>query len=758
MFYRGPVGVDRLALLGAVPLLVAASPLLAQNLQTPNAPDGVADALPPTPAPDAPLAEDEVGFTADALDYDDDSEVVTANGNVHMLRNGNRLRADSVTWNRQTGVVKAIGSVVVTNPGGDTAYGDSAELTDDLKDGVVEDMLLVLADGGRLAAMHGRRVAGVTTLQHAAYTPCSVVCDDGVTPREPVWKITAVRVIHDPQRHRVSYRDARLSLLGVPVLWLPTFSHPDGSGEGGASGLLVPKINYNRVNGFELAMPYYWQIAPNRDITITPHFYSKVAPMAEVKYRQLTSNGAFQIGGDLTYSKQVPIGSSTAVGNREIRGYLDANGQFQLGPDWTLSGSIRLTTDKTFLRRYDISSDDRLRSVLKAERITDDSYLSIAGWFFQSLRVGDKQGQSPIALPAIDYRRRLADPLLGGKIELQANSLAITRTGGQDTQRAFASARWDLRRLTTLGQEVTFTLYGRGDIYHSSDIDETATAVYRGEAGWNSRFIGAAAVDMRWPFIGELFGGTQQVTPHVQLAASPHTKNLPIPNEDARAIDLEDSNLFALNRFAGYDRWEDSARITYGLDYALTLPRFSLDGLIGQSYRLNARPSLFPDGTGLTDRLSDIVGRFTVKYGSFVSVTERFRLDKDTLKIRRNEIDMTLGSKKTYLTAGYLKLNRDITGTIEDLRDREEIRLGGRVQFLTHWSLFGATTIDLTSKGEDATSTADGFEPVRHRIGLAYEDDCFQFGVTWRRDYLAVGDARSGNTYQLSLAFKNLGR
>ena len=101
---------------------------------------------------------------------------------------------------------------------------------------------------------------------------------------------------------------------------------------------------------------------------------------------------------------------------------------------------------------------------------------------------------------------------------------------------------------------------------------------------------------------------------------------------------------------------------------------------------------------------------------------------------------------------------RDITGTIEDLRDREEIRLGGRVQFLKYWSLFGATTVDLTSKGEDPTALTDGFEPVRHRIGVAYEDDCFQLGVTWRRDYQAIGDARQGNTYQLSLAFKNLGR
>ena len=58
---------------------------------------------------------------------------------------------------------------------------------------------------------------------------------------------------------------------------------------------------------------------------------------------------------------------------------------------------------------------------------------------------------------------------------------------------------------------------------------------------------------------------------------TPPTPNLEIPNEDARPIDLEDSNLFALNRFPGYDRWEDSSRITYGRDWSLDRPNLSIE-------------------------------------------------------------------------------------------------------------------------------------------------------------------------------------
>jgi LPS-assembly protein len=178
---------------------------------------------------------------------------------------------------------------------------------------------------------------------------------------------------------------------------------------------------------------------------------------------------------------------------------------------------------------------------------------------------------------------------------------------------------------------------------------------------------------------------------------------------------------------------------------------------VGQSYRL-ARRSIFPEGTGLTDRLSDVVGKTRVRYGRFIDLTHRFRLDKDNLAVRRNEVDLTLGSEQTYIQAGYLKLNRNIDPLIEDLRDKEELRLAGRVLFERYWSIFGATVLDLTDEHEDPLSLADGFTPVRHRLGIAYEDECLELGLSWRRDYERIGTFRKGSTFVLRLALKGLGR
>jgi LPS-assembly protein len=619
-------------------------------------------------------------------------------------------------------------------------------------------MLVVLNHGGRMAAANGTRdVNGMITVYDAAYTPCAVTAMSGC-PKQPSWKITAKKVVYNPEKDRLYYTGARVSVFNFATIPLPKLSHPAGGGS--SSGLLMPDIRYSGTNGGSFSLPYYFNFGPNNDLTVTPQIFSKVAPLMKVNYRDLTSIGAFSIDAYATYSQRsddlsLPISVSS---EDAFRGYLDGVGRFQFDPNWSASASIRVSTDRTFLRRYDISRDDRLRNNMSVERVDSDSYLSISGWAIETLRVDDIQGAQPVALPEIDYRHRFEEGLFGGHIEAQVNTLALTRSAGQDTQRAFASLSWELHKITAGGQEVIFSAYSRADAYNASDTQETVVVSYRGEPGFHVRGIAAAAMEVRWPLIGPAFGGTQRITPRFQVVAAPKIANMEVPNEDSRAVDLDDSNLFALNRFPGYDRFEDSTRFTWGLDYSLYLRKFSIDSTIGQSYRISSRPTLFPDGTGLTDRVSDIVGRTDIRYSDFFKLTHSYRVDKDNLAIRRNEIDATIGSHSTYVLLGYLRLNRNITTALEDLQDREEARFGARVQLARFWSIFGSTLIDLTTHSIDPTSLSNGAQPVRHRVGVAYEDDCLRIGFTWKRDYQDTGDAKRGNSFLLSFAFKNLGR
>ncbi len=706
---------------------------------------------------DALDGEREIDFEANEILFDQDTDTVTAQGDVILEAGDQSVRAERVVWNRMSGEIVAEGSIRFVDADGNQLFTERLTLTDQLEAAAMSNLLLVFREGARLAANEARRnEEGDIALDKAAFSTCSVINEDGC-PKSPSWRVTAERVYYDRQTQRIRFRGAYLELFGARLLPLPGLSiRADGSAD---SGFFIPEIELTASNGVSISDSFYWRIAENRDLELTGYVYTATAPMVSAKYRQLAEKGAFQITGYGTYGSRLPLtatGQPNGPSRDDIRGYLAANGRFQFNENLSLSGSLRYASDRTFLRRYDISREDRIRSTVALEHIDENSYLSIAGWATQLLLVNQDQGQVPIALPLIDYRQRIEEPVLGGTVELQGNTLAITRTDGQDTQRAFARAQWNLRKITSLGQEVSFTALVRGDVYHSDQNDLTATALYAGTEGWQTRGVAMGAIDIKWPLIGEFMGGTQTITPRVQFVAAPSIRNLAIPNEDARAIDLEDSNLFALNRFPGYDRVEDGARMTYGADWQLNFPGWRISSTIGQSYRLSTEPVLFPDGTGLTERFSDFVGRTEVRYRDFLKLVHRFRLDKDGLAIRRAEVDATLGSDRTYVELGYLRLNRNIEQDFEDLQDREELRVAGRIAFANYWSVFGSAVVNLTDAAEDPTNGSDGFEPLRTRLGIAYADDCLEMGFTWRRDYIELADARSGNSFQLYFSLRNL--
>lgn len=726
-------------------------------------PTSAVQALPAAGQETAPAASDssptqEILFEADQLDYDVNTEVVTAEGNVTLVRDQQRLTADQIIYNRKTGFVEARGNVRVVDANGNVVTGDKVELTDTLRQGVVENILLVLTDGSRLAASTGTRAESRSELSRAVYSPCHL-CSEGSTKERPLWRLKAVKVQYDEERKRLTYRNATFEFLNVPILYLPYMSHsaPDVTK---ASGLLMPDISQSRALGLSLAAPYLWSISPSRDLTVTPTVYTEENPTLGLEYRQHVGSGAFRIGGVGTYASRDFVETDPRVmGNRgnDFRGYVYADGQLQHSARWRSSFDTMVAADDTFLRRYDITDDDVLRNSYRLEYFGARDYLTIETWAFQGLRLEDRFGETPIALPYVDYRWSSGLNPAYGEFGIRANAMSLIRTEAMDTYRVSTTADWQKQWISGMGQVLRLTGLLRGDMYYVNDAQTPDNPAYAGKNGWQGRVLPLGAAEVSWPLAGPSFGGYQTFTPIAQFVASTRGRNSVIPNEDSRAFDLEDSNLFDLNRFSGLDRWEGSTRTTYGMRWTWTGKTVSLAADIGQSYRISGANSsdLFPTGTGLSGNFSDYVGRASVRWGDYVDVVYRFRLDKANFAARRSELDAYVGKNGTYVTVGYTNLNRNIQ--LEDLEDREELRLGARVQIAKHWSVNGATILDLTNESQRPFSDADGFQPIRHSLGVAYEDECFKFSVTWRRRFTEDRDFERGSTVFFRFALKNVG-
>ena len=202
-------------------------------------------------------------------------------------------------------------------------------------------------------------------------------------------------------------------------------------------------------------MPYYFRLAPNRGLTVTPHVFTSVAPMAQAQYRALNSKGAYRIARLCHVSPKTRFPSDRrrrTTSQARFAAISTPSRGSSFDPNWSVTGSLRLTTDRTFLRRYDISDDDRLRSTVSVERI-DPQQLSRRSPAGRCRRCGSAtaRGCSRSRCPRSIIAAASTTAARRRDRAAAQHARASPRTAGQDTQRAFASARWDLRRMTPLG-------------------------------------------------------------------------------------------------------------------------------------------------------------------------------------------------------------------------------------------------------------------------------------------------------------------
>ena len=166
-------------------------------------------------------------FSADEVNYDNQLDVVIARGHVELSQSGRTLLADQVSYNQRSDTVTANGHVsLIEDATGATVFGNYVELHDNMKDGFIQDVRMLLADRSRIAGNTGRRYdANRTEIYHGVYSPCDLCKNNPSEP--PLWQIKAARIDHDKENQVIEFYNATLDLDGFPIMWTPYLSHPD---------------------------------------------------------------------------------------------------------------------------------------------------------------------------------------------------------------------------------------------------------------------------------------------------------------------------------------------------------------------------------------------------------------------------------------------------------------------------------------------------------------------------------------------------
>ncbi len=729
---------------------------------------------------------------ADELKYDYANDTVSAVGNVQIYYGGATVEADQVIYNKKTKRLQALGNAKLTEPNGRITYGQMINLTDDYRDGFVNSLKLEMPDDTRLAAARADRSNGdYEVMQSGVYTACEPCKDNPKKP--PEWQVRAARIIHDDGEKMIYFEDASIDLFGVPVAYFPFLSTPDSTVKR-KSGFLFPGFAYSTAYGASVEIPYYLNLAPDYDLTLYPRLTSLQGPLMEAEWNQRLGSGAYTIRAAGIYQLDPAFfAGEYGPGSREtqtFRGTVLTAGQFDITNQWVWGWTGVLVSDPTFINDYGLGRFNganldpfRTGTSESAEGISqlylvgrgERSYFDLRTIYYTGYSELDQQSQLPLVAPVLDYSNVLPHQVLGGELSYKVNLTSLSRqqasydpisqaavrngicaNGVAETAdpallnksncllrgipgvytRASAEVDWRRTIVTDNGQMITPFFQVRGDIASVDVANQAGVSNYIPVGNSElARVMPVAGVEYRYPFIDVQPWGTQTIEPIAQLVLRPNESNIgKFPNEDSQSLVFDDSDLFSINKFSGWDRVEGGGRLNAGLQYTAQFNQAgSLNALFGQSYQLFGINSYTVGDitntgvdSGLDKTLSDYVWRVAYQPNSTYMLLVRGRQDEATFAMQQFEVETRANFDRIGLN--FLYGDYAAQPQLGFLNRREGFLAGASFKVDANWVVLGSAGYDLI---------ANQFN--QRRIGIGYVDDCLMLALNYVTGYAYNG-------------------
>ena len=680
-------------------------------------------------------AEDRATLVADSVTVRSGT-TLAAQGHVEVFFKGQRLTATAINYDQITGRLVITGPIRIEDARGNLFLADQAELSADLTAGLLTSARLVLNRQLQLAAAQIQRSDGgnLTALRSVAASSCTI-CAGNATP---LWEIRAREVVHDATAQQIYFTDANLRFYGVPVLYVPILRVPD-PGLKRATGFLLPKLRSTTALGTGLQMPYFITLGKSRDLTLTPYLTDRGNQSLGLRYRQAFSSGTLDVTGAVSHD---------TIGPATPRGYLTATGEFDLSNAFRLAFSGISVSDDSYLVDYGVSNADRLESQIVLSRMTRDLAFSSRVIGIQSVREGDNNSTLPTAVTDIAAERRFTLPMIGGSAGLsfvthsdyRSSVSAVDSNGdgvadGRDLSRISLGFDWT-RNWTTPGG---ILLSAQGEAaYDSYSIMQDATY-----GGAPQRLSGAAALELRWPWVKADAGGISHVIEPVLQLITSSQQDATVPNSDSTLVELDEGNLYALDRYPGADAVEAGTRVNLGVTYTRDSPDgWSLGATAGRVVRL-VDEGQFTAASGLDGSRSDWLLAWSLDNADGLALTNRLIVD-DSLSLTKGELRFDYARPNVTLSGGYEYLLADASETRADTAS--EIRLEARANLTPGWSADVSGRYDLRAD-----------RMAQSGLELDFRNECIDVTLSLSRSYSSSSSLKPSTDVGLSVELLGFG-
>ncbi len=682
---------------------------------------------------------------ADHVDSDQINNILDATGNVELRRDSSIVYADEIFYDKNSGWVRAIGNVKIKNIEVGNVLSSEAVIKDDFSKGTFSNSTLILSDGSYLTSPQiDRESPEVTVLQSSIFSICpnEEISENNTLAgkKRDMISIKSQRTTINRQQENFKIKHGVVRLYNIPFFYTPYLKGPLPS-KGRESGFLHPSYTKTKF-GVGFVTPYYWNIAPNKDLTITPRINpTRNLYIINNAFRHMTSYGSYETNFEVANNNVTDANDKTMVARTksEYRWNLAGTGVFDFTKNTGLDFLVNDVYDRNYLRDYHNNYLGYTLSKTNLDYINGRSYHAVRMVKIQELEDPALEGASPLILPIVDSHIETKPLFFKEKFSLTSNATTISREDGLQYRRA------------TMTPEVNVPFNLLGNLFNvNARVQTDAYSLennFRNTAPTNNFNSTQGAykpeVSLNWslPLLKKSKTNTFMIEPMANIVSSYYnTSTLKLPNEDSNNSELTVSNLFLSDRIAGYDRNESGTRSSYGARSSF-FNRFGEYGLtLGQSFQIKDKNQDMVIRGFNNNNKSNFVGLMSYKAVKYFYISYAFQLSESNYRNEVNEVNTVLDFERFALSSNYLFLRQNSQNPFA----KEQLSITSKVRVTKKFM------VDLTSSKDMIAGRV-----LSRAATLSYDGCCtvFSFSMTESNQSNLIKPTKSFN---ISLSFKNL--
>ncbi|WP_270221290.1 LPS assembly protein LptD [Kosakonia cowanii] len=667
-------------------------------------------------------------------------------GNVDINQGNSRMQADEVQVHQQQpeGQTEPVRTVDAL---GNVHYDDNQVILKgpkgwanlNTKDTNIWDGNYQMVDRqgrGTADVMKQRGQNRYTILDNGTFTSC--------LPGSNTWSVVGSEVIQDREEQVAEIWNARLKLGPVPVFYSPYLQLPIGDKR--RSGFLIPNAKYSTSNYFEFYLPYYWNIAPNMDATITPHYIHKRGNTQwQNEFRYLSQAGEGLIEFDYLPSDKVYEDEHPTEGDRH-RWLFFWQHAGVLDQVWRFNANYTKVSDPNYFNdfssKYGSSTDGYATQILSVGYAVENFDATVSTKQFQVFNRNNSNSYS--AQPQVDvnwYHNDLGpfDFRMYGQavnfVNTNKNNPESTRLHLEPTLSLPLSNDW-----SSLNTEVKLlaTHYQQTNIDKFNEANAAANTGRSYDASIN-RVMPQFKADGKLVFERDMdwaAGYTQTLEPRAQYLYVPYRDQSHINNYDSSLLQSDYSGLFRDRTYGGLDRIASANQVTTGLTTRIfdnaAVERFNVS--VGQIYYFTESRTgddninwEKDNKTGSLVWAGDTYWRISDRWGLRGGVQYDTRLNNianssSALEYRRDE-NRLLQLSYRYASPEYIQATLPEFAAADQFKKGiSQVGTAASWPIADRWSLVGAYYLDTNTK-----------KPADQMVGVQYNSCCYAIRLGWER-------------------------